>query len=473
MSNTRLLGSPEHPLRVAVIGSGPAGFYVVQQLFDTSDLTVKCDVFERLPTPFGLVRLGVAPDHQKTKSVVKVYHKLATNPNFRFFGGVEYGKDVSLADLQDHYHCIVFTTGAQTDRRMNIPGEDLTGSYAATEFVAWYNGHPDHSDRQFELTHPVAVIVGVGNVSIDVARILASTTEELQTTDIADYALKALQNSGIKEIYILGRRGPAQAAFTNPEILELGRMTDADVRTLEHELVIDESSQKAAGSDAILQRKLDILQDYATPVKVRKSRCVTLRFLTSPLEIIGDHKGNMKGVRIVHNKLSCDKKGRIHSTQTEQSELIEAGLILRSVGYKGKPLPELPFLDDRGIVPNDQGRVIDPSIGNTIRGIYVSGWIKRGARGVIGTNKSDAKETVTNLLEDLRKKAVLSPQNLGSEDIENLLRSRKIRYVSYAEWQEIDRLETEMGVSNHQPRVKITSREEIFKVLDNIASSKD
>tara|TARA_Y100000588_G_scaffold390588_2_gene496507 strand:- start:13131 stop:14552 length:1422 start_codon:yes stop_codon:yes gene_type:complete len=473
MSNTRLLGSSEHPLRVAVIGSGPAGFYVVQQLFDTPDLTVKCDVFERLPTPFGLVRLGVAPDHQKTKSVVKVYHKLATNPDFRFFGGVEYGKDVFLADLQAHYHCIVFTTGAQTDRRMNIPGEDLIGSYAATEFVAWYNGHPDYCDRQFDLTHPVAVIVGVGNVSIDVARILASTTEELQTTDIPDYALRALKNSGIREIYILGRRGPVQAAFTNPEIRELGRMADADVRTFEHELVIDASSQKAADSDAMLQRKLEILQDYATPVKVPKPRRVTLRFLTSPLEIIGDQKGNVRGVRTVRNKLSCDKEGRTHSTQTEQSELIETGLILRSVGYKGKPLPGLPFLDDRGIVPNDQGRVIDPSIDNTIRGIYVSGWIKRGASGVIGTNKSDAKETVANLLADFRQKTILSPQNLDSEDIENLLRNREIRYVSYGEWQKIDRLETEMGVSNHQPRVKITSREEIFKALDSIASAKD
>jgi ferredoxin--NADP+ reductase len=473
MSNTRLLGSPEHPLRVAVIGSGPAGFYVVQQLFDTSDLTVKCDVFERLPTPFGLVRLGVAPDHQKTKSVVKVYHKLATNSNFRFFGDVEYGKDIFLADLQAHCHCIVFTTGAQADRHMNIPGENLTGSHAATEFVAWYNGHPDYSDRQFDLTHPVAVIVGMGNVSIDVARILVSTTEELKTTDIADYALKTLQNSGVKEVYILGRRGPGQAAFTNPEILELGRMTDAEVRTLEHELIIDENSQKAASSNAMLRRKLDILQDYAAPVKVPKSRRITLRFLTSPLEVIGDHKGNVKGVRTVRNELSCDKKGRIYSTQTDQSELIEAGLILRSVGYKGKPLIGLPFLDDRGVVPNDHGRVIDPSTGNTIRGVYVSGWIKRGARGVIGTNKGDAKETVANLLVDLRRGAVLSPQNLGSENIENLLSDRKIRYVSYKEWQDIDRLETEMGVSNHRPRVKFTSREEIFKALDNIAPLKD
>ena len=460
------LGSPERRLRVAVIGSGPAGFFTVQHLFEAPDLTIECDVFDRLPTPFGLVRLGVAPDHQKIKTVVKVYHKLAADPKFRFFGSVEYGKDVSLTDLRTHYHAIVFTTGAQADRRMNIPGEDLAGSHAATEFVAWYNGHPDYSDHQFDLSHPTAVVVGVGNVAVDVARILAATVEELQTTDITDYTLEALRNSRVKQIYMLGRRGPAQAAFSNPEISELGELADAEVRTLADELVVDEESQAAALENRTLARKLEILRGYAVSGPPVKSRRIILRFLTSPVELLSDDEGRVRGVRTVRNELYSDSQGRIRSRPTDEVETIEAGLVLRSVGYKGIPLAELPFLDDRGIVPNDGGRVVDPLTDRALPGIYVSGWIKRGPYGVIGTNKADAKETVANLIADLQDSAFLNPCNAEPESMESLLKERGVRYVSYEEWEDIDRLEMAMGMPGQRPRVKFTSRGEIFEALD-------
>ncbi len=460
------LGSSDRPLRVAVIGSGPAGFFTVQHLFEARGPAVECDVFDRLPTPFGLVRLGVAPDHQKIKTVVKVYNKLAADPRFRFFGSVEYGKDVSLSDLRTHYHAIVFTTGAQADRRMDIPGEDLAGSHAATEFVAWYNGHPDYSDRRFDLNHPAAVVVGVGNVAIDVARILAATVEELQTTDIADYTLEALRNGNVKQVYMLGRRGPAQAAFSNPEISELGELADAEVRTLADELVVDQESQAAALDNPTLARKLEILRGYAVSGPQVKSRRIILRFLTSPVELLSDDEGRVRGVRTVRNELYTDTQGRIRSRPTDEFETIEAGLVLRSVGYKGIPLAELPFLDDRGIVPNDGGRVVDPLLDRALTGIYVSGWIKRGPYGVIGTNKADAKETVANLIADLRDGTFLSPRNAEPESMDSLLKERGVRYVSYEEWQDIDRLEMAMGMPGRRPRVKFTSRGEIFEALD-------
>ncbi len=460
------LGSIERPLRVAVIGSGPAGFFTVQHLFEAAGLTIECDVFDRLPTPFGLVRLGVAPDHQKIKTVVKVYHKLAADPRFRFFGSVEYGKNVSLTDLRTQYHAIVFTTGAQADRRMDIPGEDLAGSHAATEFVAWYNGHPDYSDWRFDLNHPTVVVVGVGNVAVDVARILAATGEELQTTDIADYTLETLRNSNVKQIYMLGRRGPAQAAFSNPEIAELGELADAEVRTLADELVVDEKSQAAALDDPTLARKLEILRSYAGSGPQVKSRRIILRFLTSPVELISDDEGRVRGVRTVRNELYSDSQGRIRSRPTDEFETIEAGLVLRSVGYKGIPLAELPFLDGRGIVPNDGGRVVDPLTDRALPGIYVSGWIKRGPYGVIGTNKADAKETVANLIADLQDGAFLNPRNAEPESMESLLKERGVRYVSYEEWEDIDRLEMAMGMPGSRPRVKFTSRGEIFEALD-------
>jgi ferredoxin--NADP+ reductase len=271
--------------RVAVIGSGPAGFYACEHLFKSTEHNFSIDMFDRLPTPHGLVRSGVAPDHQKIKSVTRVYDKIATNENFRFFGLVEYGKHITIDDLKRHYHIIIFATGAQTDRKMNIPGEDLEGSHTATEFVAWYNGHPDYKDYKFDLTQEKVAIVGVGNVAVDVARILCRTQAELMQTDIADYALEALKKSSVKEVYLLGRRGPAQAAFTNPEVKELGNLDDAHAITRIEEVELDEFTKKLLENkeDRSLVKKIEILNAYSEDIEFQKSKKLHIRFLVSPV----------------------------------------------------------------------------------------------------------------------------------------------------------------------------------------------
>src|SRR5438552_6096978 len=294
-------GTAERPLRVAVIGAGPTGFYTAEALFRRAGLVVQVDVFDRLPTPFGLVRFGVAPDHQKIKSVTAQFDRIASSPGFRFFGHVELGKDVTIDDLRAHYHQFVYATGAQTDRRMGIPGEDLQRSHPATEFVAWYNGHPDYRDCRFDLSQERAAVVGVGNVAIDVARILCRSPQELATTDIADHALEALRSSRIKEVYLLGRRGPAQAAFTNPEVKELGELADADVTARHDEVELDELSRAAVerSQDRAALKKAEILREYAARKPGGKSKKLIIRFLVSPVELCGNEAGEVAALRLV------------------------------------------------------------------------------------------------------------------------------------------------------------------------------
>ncbi len=307
------IGSESNPLRVAIIGAGPTGFYTADHLFKQKELVVDVDLFDRLPTPFGLVRLGVAPDHQKIKSVTKAYDRIADNPRFRFFGYVEYGKDVFREDLEKYYHQIVFTTGAQTDRRLNIPGIDLKGSHPATEFVAWYNGHPDFRDCQFDLSQEHAAVIGVGNVAVDVARILSLTEAELRQTDIADYALDALSQSKVKEVYIIGRRGPAQAKFTNPELREMGNLEDADLVIRPEEVELDELSQVALekSQDRATLSKVKMLQEFAAHKPEGKSRRLTIRFLLSPTELIGDESGQVVKMKLVQNELYATEAGTL------------------------------------------------------------------------------------------------------------------------------------------------------------------
>ena len=290
-------GTTDRPLRVAIIGAGPTGFYAADHLLKQKDRVVEVDLFDRVPTPYGLVRAGVAPDHQKIKSVTAAFDKVAAHPRFRFFGGVELGRDLTGDDLRRHYHQIVYTTGAQTDRRMGIPGEDLKGSHPATEFVAWYNGHPDYRDLHFDLSQERAAVVGVGNVAVDVARILCRSADELAKTDIADYALEALRKSRIREVYLLGRRGPAQAAFTNPEIRELGELADADVSVVPDEVELDPLSRAEleAHPDRATLKKVEILQGYAHRAPTGKSKRLIIRFLVSPVELIGDEDGEVVG----------------------------------------------------------------------------------------------------------------------------------------------------------------------------------
>ena len=461
-------GTADQPLRVAVVGSGPAGFFVAQHLLAKPDLVVTVDLYERLPTPFGLVRFGVAPDHEEIKRVTRQFDKVAGKPAFRFFGNVEVGSHVTLDELRRYYHMICFTTGAETDRRMGIPGEELARSHAATEFVAWYNGHPEYRDCHFDLSVERVAVVGVGNVAVDVARILSRSAEELSTTDIADYALKALRRSRIKEVCMLGRRGPAQAAFTNAEVKELGELAGADVRVREDEIALDPLSRAEVeqSDDRKLRRKLEILREFADRSPAGKRRTLTIRFLVSPLELVGNEAGQVVGLRVVRNQLVTDGRGGLRAEATDQSELLPVGLVFRSVGYHGIPLEGLPFDQKRGVVPNERGRVLAPSSDAPMPSVYVSGWIKRGPTGVIGTNKRDAGETVEAMLEDLALGTLPSPAHPQPATVESFVRQRQPAMVTYDDWQRINQLETARGEPQGRPRVKFTSTEEILVALN-------
>jgi ferredoxin/flavodoxin---NADP+ reductase len=458
------IGTSENPLRVAIVGSGPAGFYAAGHLLKCKshpDLQVQVDVYDRLPTPWGLVRGGVAPDHPNIKAVSRVYEKTATHPEFRFYGNVEYGMDLTHDDLVARYHAVIYAVGAQTDRRMGIPGEDLPGSWAATEFVAWYNGHPEYRDLEFDLSGERAVVIGNGNVAADVARMLALTRDELATTDVADHALDVLAESNIREIVVLGRRGPAQAAFTNPELLELGEMTDADVHVDARDVELDELSRTWLESDdasATSRKNVDILTGYAGREPEGKRRRIVLRFLASPLEILGTDR--VEGVRICRNTLRHED-GSLRACTTESTEELDCDIVFRSIGYKGIEVQGLPFDERKGTVPNEHGRVLDAQ-GDPILGEYVVGWIKRGPTGIIGTNKRDAQETVDALLEDLDAGRLNEPADPSREGVEELLDERKPDHVTYAGWEAIDSVEKAAGEPQGRPRVKLTTTEELL-----------
>ena len=461
------LGTAGNPLRVAIIGSGPAGFYTVSNFLKHEDMVVEMDMYERLPTPFGLVRAGVAPDHQKYKTVTKGYDKSANVSSFRFFGNVEYGKHVKLEDLQRYYHQVIFATGAQSDRSLGIPGEDLKGSHSATDFVAWYNGHPDYADYQFDLDCEAAAIVGLGNVAVDVARILCKTPDELGATDMADYAVEALRHSRVKTVYILGRRGPAQAAFTPPEIREMGELEDADVHVPKDEAELDPLSREAmeASGDRNAVKNVQAIQEYAQRESQGKNKQLVIRFLVSPVELIGDDNGRVSAMKIVRNEISRDDKGRIGARPTEQAETLPVGLVFRSVGYRGVPLPEIPFDESAGTIPNVSGRVTDQA-GTVQEGLYVAGWIKRGPSGVIGTNKVDAKDTVECMVEDAKAGRTFSPEKSGVDDALALVRSRQPDLVTYSDWRKIDEVELERGRESNRPRVKFTNVPDFLSVLE-------
>jgi len=459
-------GTDAQPLRVAIIGSGPAGFYTAEKLLKQEDVTVQVDMYDRLPVPFGLVRFGVAPDHEKIKNVTRVYDKVATNPNFRFFGNVDVGTQVSLDDLRRHYHQICYATGAQSDRRMGIPGEDLKRSHPATEFVAWYNGHPDYRDYEFDLSVERVAVVGVGNVAVDVARMLCRTRDELAKTDVADYALEALSQSNIKEVTVLGRRGPAQAAFTNPECKELGELEGADIAVVADEVRLDPLSEKSVeeGGDKSLRKKIEILQGFIDRPGGKPKR-LTLRLLVSPVELYGNDAGEVEGMKIVKNELYQSDDGSLRPRATDQFEELDVDLVFRSVGYRGVALVGLPFNDSWGVVPNEKGRVIDPDKGEAVTGVYVSGWIKRGPSGIIGTNKPDAVETVKCMLEDLAAGAILSPEAPDGDAALKMVEDAQPDYVSWADWKRLQAMEEEKGKEEGRPRAKLTSVGEMLAAL--------
>ncbi|MBI3602560.1 MAG: NADP oxidoreductase [Candidatus Omnitrophica bacterium] len=435
-----ILGTLERPLRVAVIGSGPSGFYVAEDLFKQT-LNVKVDMFEKLPAPFGLVRYGVAPDHPKIKNVIKIFEKTAENPRFSFLGNVTVGQDISVSELNRFYDAMIFCYGAETDKHLGISGEGLAGSYTATEFVAWYNSHPDFQDRSFDLSHEAAVIMGQGNVAMDVARILCKTADELQKTDISQQALEVLAESKIKEVHMCGRRGPLQAAFTYPEIREMGELTDCYPVVDPKDLELNEASLKEFQDPANAGRKknYEVLKQFTAIDPKNRKRKFVLHFNRIPVEIRGN--SHVQKVKFEINRLVGEpNKQKVQGTG--QFEEMSCGIFFRSIGYTGVPIKGLPFLAQAGVVPNQAGRVMDS--GKICTGWYVAGWIKRGANGVIGTNKPCSQETVKSLMEDLDR---LNPcEKPSTEAVLEFLKDRQVRVVSFVDWKKIDAVEVERGL---------------------------
>lgn len=446
------------PLRVAIVGSGPGGFYAAESLIAPHAgfaRAVQVDVFEALPAPFGLVRYGVAPDHPKIKTIISRYEKTAEHPSFAFFGNTEVGRDVSVEELRGFYDAIVFANGAQTDRRLGIPGEDLPGSYTATEFVAWYNGHPAYQDREFDLSCDCAIVIGQGNVAVDVARILTKTKDELADTDITARALDVLAESKIREVRMVGRRGPAQAAFSPVELKELGELRDCDVVVDAADLALNDASRAEIEvlkwRDA--KKNLELLTGFSARTEAGRSRRLVIDFHRSPQEI----RGRVVQEILMERNALTGAAGAQRAVGTGRVDAFPCGALFRSVGYRGIPIAGVPFDEKAGIFPNVEGRVVHD--GAPVPGLYAVGWIKRGPSGVIGTNKPDAAETVKHVLDDASSGAGSKPPR-GA--VLELLASRNVRVVSYPQWRAIDAAEVARGAAVGKPREKFVDVDEML-----------
>ncbi len=458
------IGSRERPLQVAIVGSGPSGFYTAGALLKQKDLHLKVDMFERMAMPYGLVRYGVAPDHQKTKQVIRVYEATAGDPRFRFFGNVQVGRDLQVKELQEHYDQIVYAVGCESDRRLGIPGEDLPGSHTATAFVAWYNGHPDYRDHRFDLTGRRVAVVGVGNVAMDVTRILVQDPEGLASTDIAEHALQALRKSSVEEVVVLGRRGPVQAKFTPKEIREIGELPGVDLTVRPQDLELDASARSQLEKGGAARRNFEYLKGQARQGAGRERRRVRLRFFTSPVEIQA-RQGRVGSVRMERNRLTWDEQGQSRCLGAGVFESLEVGLVFRSVGYRGIPIAGVPFDERRGLIPNAAGRVLRPPGDEAGTSEYAVGWIKRGPSGLIGANRRDSAETVSGMMEDLQGRAARPLPEGFHGVLERRLMERGIRPVHFRDWRLIDAEEQERGRKRGKAREKITDPEEVVSLL--------
>ncbi|WP_280505255.1 FAD-dependent oxidoreductase [Nocardia farcinica] len=445
-------------LRVAIVGAGPAACYAAEELLRRCDVEV--EMFDRLPTPWGLVRAGVAPDHPGTKTVSNMFESAFRRDTLQYYLNVEIGTHLTHEELQAHHHAVIYAVGAAADRRMNVPGEDLPGSHSATEFVAWYNGHPDYAERTFDLSGERAVIVGNGNVALDVARVLTVDPDELAQTDIADHALAALRRSNIREVVVLGRRGPLQAAYTSPEFMALAHLKGVDVIIDDAELELDHVSQALLDDPEVepsLELKYTLAKEYAATTPTEGNKRIVFRYLASPTAVLGEEK--VEGLEFGRNEL-VQLDGQLIAQPTGQTDRLDASLVLRSIGYKGRPVPDLPFDDNRAVVPNDKGRVL--ADGEVVPGVYVSGWIKRGPRGVIGSNRVDSQETVEQLIDDFVAGKLPAPAS-DRAALQALVAERQTDLVDRKGWKNIDAAEKAAGRDAGRPRVKFTTREELLK----------
>ncbi|MFD4439140.1 FAD-dependent oxidoreductase [Nocardia sp. NPDC058519] len=463
-SNFDPLSTPARPpkslgtLRVAIVGAGPAACYAADELLRRSDVEV--EMFDRLPTPWGLVRAGVAPDHAGTKGVAEMFESAFRRDSLQYYLNVEVGEHIDHQELLDHHHAVIYAVGASSDRSLDIPGEDLPGSHSATEFVAWYNGHPDFADREFDLSGERAVIVGNGNVALDVARVLTGDPDELAKTDIADHTLDALRRSKIREVVILGRRGPLQAAYSSPEFLALTHRNGVDVIVDPADVELDPHSRAVLDDPNIepsLRLKYELAQEYSTAKSDPANKRIVFRYLAAPTAVHGTDA--VTAIEFAHNELT-EENGQLVATATDRTETIDTGLVLRAIGYRGVPVAGLPFDERRGTVPSEHGRVLDAT--EPVPGVYVSGWIKRGPRGVIGSNRVDAEETVEAVIADFIAGKLTAPTG-DRAALRALLAQRQPDLVDRKGWKTIDQAEKTAGKAAGRPRVKFTTRADLLK----------
>ena len=449
-------GTVDKPLRVAIVGAGPSGFYAAEALIK-SELVVEIDLIERLPAPFGLVRNGVAPDHPKLKQAIKVYKKIAQNSEFNYIGNVAVGRDLKPDELRGTHHAVVYTCGAETDRKLGIEGETLAGSHTATEFVGWYNGHPDYRDQEFDLSGSSAVIIGQGNVAIDVARILAKSTDELKHTDIAEHALDALAQSRIENIHVVGRRGPVQAKFTTKELREFAVLEHccAYIDAAELRLNSASSAEIADKAGVVVKKNMELFKAFSETADEARPRTCRFTFLKSPVRIEGE--GHIKRVVFEKNELTGEAFSQ-SARGTGETFGFDCDILFRSIGYRGIEISGVPFHDKWGTFPHREGRVTDND--KIVPGVYTAGWIKRGPSGIIGTNRACAVETVQSLLADAHSFDAERPSVAALYEI---LYKRGVKYINYPQWEKVDAAEVERGESKSKPREKYTRVAEMLE----------
>ena len=451
-------------MRVAIIGSGPAGFYAAEALLKRADAVVDVDMFDRLPTPYGLVRGGVAPDHQKIKTVIRVFASTAARPTFRFLGNVRLGHDVTAEELRRHYHQIVYATGNEADRRLGIPGEGMARCTPATVFVGWYNGHPDYRHAKIDLSVHRVAVVGNGNVAVDAARILLRTPAELEKTDIAAHALEALRNSQVREVFILGRRGPEQAAFSPTELKELGKMEAVDPVIAPGELALCVGSESTGNADK--DKNLKILRSFAAKQPRAKAKKLHLRFLVSPTEVIADAAGNVAGLALEKNRLEARPDGTVAARGTGEIEVLEVGMVLPAIGYAAERIAGVAYDEKARVIANEDGRVVDSASRAVIANEYVVGWARTGSQGLIGEHKRASAHVVGHMIAD---GAELATRALPDRDaIVSLLRERGVQVVSFNDWKQLDDVEVVRGARRGAPRDKIVDVEVMLAVLAQI-----